>query len=155
MIRAALSLAIFFVAGAAIACQCGRLPSVAEAVSRSSFVVQATAVDVDSKAVEVGVGVEPWTVDHVVLGVTQSWKGSPKQIIRFNSGASSCDYRFKKGEEYVVFLEQKDASVRASQCMPTTTVENGAAVISQLGSATPVKGLTIWQRIRQFFDRVF
>ena len=139
----------------AFACQCGRLPTLDEAVGKSSLVFQGTVEDIDSRPVSVGLGAEPWRIDEVSWRVSRVWKGTTERQFTLTTGTSSCDYRFQKGHEYVIFTETINGRARASKCMPTTTIEDGDEVLRQLGPGNPVPAATFWQRVATFFRRIF
>lgn len=96
------------------ACDClrGDLPS-SEAFSMAAVVVEGL--------------VSESRPDAFVLDVVTAHKGAPGKQLTVHTDASSCGYRFKKGDRVLVYAPLRDGGVEVAQCRAGVRVVWGEA----------------------------
>lgn len=76
--------------------------------------------------------------------ITKLWKGDAQEEITMSTGtvkidekhsrSSSCDYRFKSGEKYLVYARKFEAGLVAYKCTGTKPLANAGRDITELNS---------------------
>jgi hypothetical protein len=144
--------------GAALACVCGgesRRSSRAE-------IKAAIAKEFNESAMVFSGEVIAQDTFEVKFKITTIWKGDEFQEITISTGAekisedyyrvSSCDYRFRIGEKYLVYaLITADGKLVARYCTRTNTLAGGKSDIPQLNKLNP----SAYPRRNRYNDTVF
>jgi hypothetical protein len=84
----------------------------------------------------------PEKLTALEFSVTRIWKGvgTPRRL-RLLVGASDCDYKFDKDQEYLVYavrLRKPTGWLTATICMPTKLAINSGSDLTELGEGRPV-----------------
>jgi len=134
----------------AIACQCGRKPSVEESLARSRPVVEGTLV---SKQVVLGTW-DDWIYPAVEyeFAVTRVWVGPASETLVLRGHYSNCASYFDGGQTYLIFASPNDdspGSLTSTICSRTAPVAKAAADLAALGAprATFTRQLQPWMHI--------
>jgi len=104
------------------------------------------------------VGREPFVSpvrERTTLFVQQAVRGRVREQYQVEGGSfgTSCDYRFRDGEQYLVYAyPDADGNIQTSICTPTKRLRNAAADLAYLaGEGTPGLSGTVRGSL-QFFD---
>jgi hypothetical protein len=84
---------------------------------------------------------------NVKLKISRLWKGEPAEVITMSTGrvkidethsrTSSCDYRFKAGENYLVYARKFEAGLVAYKCTGTKLLNKAERDITELDNLNP------------------
>jgi hypothetical protein len=138
---------VFVLQSAALACQCGRFPSVQEAASEAQMVVRAVVVAGRPGVVprdrlrfsEFVIRDMPTLspVTRFDLAVVQGFKGDPRRTLTLTHfGCCICEESLEVGREYVLFIRPHHSladAYMASSCDPNQVASDSAAAHAVLG----------------------
>ena len=85
---------------------------------------------------------------NVKFKIAKLWKGDPADEILMSTGtvkidemharSSSCDYRFKLGEKYLVYARTFEAGLVAYKCTGTKILKNAERDMMELDNLNPI-----------------
>lgn len=123
----------------AYACQCGGVPSVAEAIKSAKLVFEGTVVE--RWPVLIRMPVHEMPTERYTVRVLRSWKGAPRNSIYLVDTGGNCSYPFEVGYSYLVFASSTESSPYYSStiCDPTELTATAAEKLRELGPGTVVQ----------------
>ncbi|HSE25729.1 MAG TPA: hypothetical protein VLB68_28950 [Pyrinomonadaceae bacterium] len=124
-------------------CECPPAPTVEVAVQNSAAVFAGEVIAEDYRAVEK----EESRVLVIRFKVKRWWKGTGAAEVELytsvrkdadgNTVSLAADFRFKKGESYLVYASVKDEKLSTSDCSRTRILVDAAEDLDQLGVGAP------------------
>ena len=114
-------------------CSCAGRPDVPSALQSADAVFTGRVVSVRNT--------HPWwrresdPRRRVTLRVDRAWKGvDSRTVVMITRMISTCEFRFRRGESYLVFAHQRqDGGLGTSICSRTTTIDRAAGDVRDLG----------------------
>lgn len=130
-------LLLLFCSGAAVACECVRTPTVAEALEGADVVFAGKVVSIRGHRASFQVervwkGSLPASAVSFMHEIVIEHRGRRRRVI---VGQSSCDYKFTEGESYLVYAEGR--RLKPVTCSRTTRLEFAKADLKELGTGYP------------------
>lgn len=138
ILLAACQLSTLAVTAPAHACQCGALPSPAEALKDADVVFEGTAVERWPILIEIDDHRIP--TQRYTFRVLRVWKGGSKKTIALADTGGNCSYSFADGKTYLVFATKFRYPYHSSTiCVPTKPIQDAEGDLAVLGPGAVVQ----------------